>query len=282
MAAPGVAAACLLRGQRVRRRAARKSIAAPTTISNCHFNSIELCTANSRWRATAIDLPADRRLTAQHTHGRDRERRPRNWCSRCSRATSARSRRSSRRTSRASTASRCRASNRNADAAKDVVQATLIKAMRKLGDCRGEAALFTWLCQICRRADRRPRALRSVGTPTKVVLIEDSDEVRAALESIEAPATDDPLHGAAIAPNSKRLVHAVLDRLPSRYGEALEWKYVEGRSVEEIGDRLGIGHTAAQSLLARARVRVPGRARGRVRRVGGRRARQPRGVRAER
>jgi DNA-directed RNA polymerase specialized sigma24 family protein len=28
---------------------------------------------------------------------------------------------------------------------------------------------------------------------------------------------------------------------------------VEGRSVEEIGELLGIGHTAAQSLLARAR-----------------------------
>ena len=41
--------------------------------------------------------------------------------------------------------------NRNEDTAKDVVQATLIKAMRKLGDYRGEAALFTWLCQICRR-----------------------------------------------------------------------------------------------------------------------------------
>jgi len=87
----------------------------------------------------------------------------------------------------------------------------------------------------------------------KVVLIEDSDEVRLALESIEAPESDDPLRrcdGAEL----KRLVHAVLDRLPGRYGEALEWKYVEGRSVEEIGDLLGIGHTAAQSLLARARV----------------------------
>ena len=39
------------------------------------------------------------------------------------------------------------------------------------------------------------------------------------------------------------LVHAVLDRLPNRYGEALEWKYVDGRSVEEIGplDALRIG-----------------------------------------
>jgi RNA polymerase sigma-70 factor (ECF subfamily) len=124
--------------------------------------------------------------------------------------------------------------------------------MRKLGDYRGEAAIFTWLCQICRReiADHvRSQRRRS----DKVVLIEDSAEVRAALESIEAPASDDPLKSCDGA-ELQRLVHAVLDRLPNRYGEALEWKYVEGRSVEEIGDRLGIGHTAAQSLLARARV----------------------------
>jgi RNA polymerase sigma-70 factor (ECF subfamily) len=141
---------------------------------------------------------------------------------------------------------------RNEDAAKDIVQATLIKAMRKLGDWRGDAALFTWLCQICRReiADHvRSQRRRD----EKVVLIEDSEEVRAALESIEAPASYDPLRRADGA-ELQRLVHAVLDRLPSRYGEALEWKYVEGRSVEEIGDLLGIGHTAAQSLLARARV----------------------------
>ena len=47
---------------------------------------------------------------------------------------------------------------------------------------------------------------------------------------------------------------AVLDRLPSRYGDVLEWKYIEGRSVEEIGVLLGVGQAAAQSLLARARV----------------------------
>jgi RNA polymerase sigma-70 factor (ECF subfamily) len=142
--------------------------------------------------------------------------------------------------------------NRNADTTKDVVQTTLIKAMRALGDWRGEATLFTWLCQICRRqiADlvRSQRRFSS-----RVVLIDDSDEVRAALESIEAPSSDDPLRGADRA-ELGRLVHAVLDRLPGRYGEALEWKYVEGRSVEEISERLGIGQTAAQSLLARARI----------------------------
>jgi RNA polymerase sigma-70 factor (ECF subfamily) len=77
--------------------------------------------------------------------------------------------------------------------------------------------------------------------------------LRAAIESIEAPEEYDLVkaHGKA---EVGRLVQAVLDRLPSRYGDALEWKYVEGRSVEEIGERLGIGHAAAQSLLARARL----------------------------
>jgi RNA polymerase sigma-70 factor (ECF subfamily) len=141
---------------------------------------------------------------------------------------------------------------RNPDVAKDMVQTTLIKALRGLGDWRGDATLFTWLCQICRRqiADHVRSQRRH---DSKIVLIDDSDEVRAALESIEAPPSDDPLRGADRA-ELRRLVHSVLDRLPNRYGEALEWKYVEGRSVEEIGERLGIGHTAAQSLLARARV----------------------------
>lgn len=141
---------------------------------------------------------------------------------------------------------------RDEDAAKDVVQATLIKAMRGLDGWRGDAALFTWLCQICRReiADHVRSARRR---SDRVVLIEDSEEVQAALEAIEAPPGDDPLRRCT-GDEVGRLVHAVLDRLPGRYGEALEWKYVEGRSVEEIGDRLGIGHTAAQSLLARARV----------------------------
>jgi RNA polymerase sigma-70 factor, ECF subfamily len=140
----------------------------------------------------------------------------------------------------------------DADAAKEVVQETLIKAIRNLATYRGEAALFSWLCQICRRqivdylrANRRHS--------DRLVLVEDSDEMRAVLESIEAPASDEPAHGYS-AEETRRLVQSVLDRLPERYGDVLEWKYIEGRSVEEIAAALGVGQTAAQSLLARARV----------------------------
>lgn len=142
--------------------------------------------------------------------------------------------------------------NGNADAAQEVAQATLCKVMRNLGTFRGEASLFTWICQICRReiADYVRETRRH---SERVVLIEDSPQVQAALDAIQAPDDERPeeqydqgrLGG---------LVRAVLDRLPARYGDALEWKYVEGLSVEEIGERLGIGTTAAQSLLARARL----------------------------
>lgn len=137
------------------------------------------------------------------------------------------------------------------EAGKEVVQATLTKAMRNLAGFRGEAALFSWLCQICRR--QIVDYLRANKRHSQnIVLLDDSPELRAALESIEAPVTDEPLHGYGEV-ETRRLVQSVLDRLPARYGDVLEWKYIEGRSVEEIGEKLGIGHTAAQSVLARAR-----------------------------
>lgn len=138
------------------------------------------------------------------------------------------------------------------EAAREVVQASLGKAMRKLASFRGEAALFTWLCQICRReiADH-VRAHRRHAQ--HIVLMDDRPELRAAIEALEAPDEYDLLKGCA-REETGQVIKSVLDRLPARYGDALEWKYVEGRSVEEIGTRLGIGHTAAQSLLARARI----------------------------
>jgi RNA polymerase sigma-70 factor (ECF subfamily) len=137
------------------------------------------------------------------------------------------------------------------DTTKQVVQAAMTKAMRGLQKFRGDAALFSWLCQICRheivdylRAHKR--------YSDRVVLIDDSPELRAALEAVEAPVELEPAQ-AYSKEETRRLVQSVLDRLPERYGDVLEWKYVEGRSVEEIGALLGVGQIAAQSLLARAR-----------------------------
>jgi RNA polymerase sigma-70 factor (ECF subfamily) len=139
----------------------------------------------------------------------------------------------------------------DADTTKEIVQVTLTKAMRKLGSYRGEAALFTWLCTICRHeiADHRERVAKE---RKHVVLTEDAPDIRAAVEAIAAPDSDNPESNFRRL-ETTRLIQVALDQLPAHYGDALEWKYVYGYSVEEIAAKLGIGLEAAQSLLARAK-----------------------------
>lgn len=134
----------------------------------------------------------------------------------------------------------------DADAAEEVVQTTLCRAVRGLATYRGEAALLTWLTTICRREiatwfEKQKKA------PPMIELTEDIPEIRAALDSLGEP------ESALRRKETARLVQAVLDRLPSRYGDALEWKYIEGLSVAEIAGRLGLTAKAAESLLTRAR-----------------------------
>ena len=137
------------------------------------------------------------------------------------------------------------------DTAKDIVQQTFCQAIERLDTYRGEAALYTWFCQICRNvlADHFRRSSRSGG---RVVLLEDLPNARAVLESLAAPVSDEPESGALRA-QLHRIVEATLDALPGRYGEALEWKYIDGLSVREIAGRLSLSEKATESVLTRAR-----------------------------
>ena len=82
-------------------------------------------------------------------------------------------------------------------------------------------------------------------------LIEDTPQVRAALESLGS-AFDDP-ENAFDRAEIGRLVQVALDQLPAHYGNALEWKYLEGLSVKQIAGRLKLSPKAVESLLTRAR-----------------------------
>jgi len=137
------------------------------------------------------------------------------------------------------------------EAARDVVQVTLTKSMRKLDSWRGESALFTWLCAICRN-EMSDWIARQGRHDAHIVLTEDFPEVQAAVDSFQAPIEDSPERQFRRT-ESLRLIQVALDRLPARYGDVLEWKYVEGWTVREIADQLGMGTEATQSLLARAK-----------------------------
>jgi RNA polymerase sigma-70 factor (ECF subfamily) len=142
-------------------------------------------------------------------------------------------------------------SNADPHAAEDLVQQTMSRALQSLRSYRGEAQLQTWLFTICRNTIvdwQRKKGLQD----KSVVLAEDFPNIRAVVESFSAPMADDPVaRSENIELNG--IVQMVLDRLPRNYGDALEWKYVQGWSILEISKELKIGQEATQSLLARAK-----------------------------
>jgi len=137
------------------------------------------------------------------------------------------------------------------EATREIVQTALSKALSKICDYRGESALFTWLCVICRN-EIIDWARRNARYREHIVLTEDYPEIQAAVDSFVAPPAADPRQQYQ-KHEASRLVQVALDKLPPRYGDALEWKYIEGYSVKEIAGRMGVSQDAVQSLLARAR-----------------------------
>ncbi len=137
------------------------------------------------------------------------------------------------------------------EAAEDVAQTTLFRAIGKLDTYRGEASLLTWLCTFCRHEIfAYAKAHRHVAN---VVALDDAPELRAALESLHAAADGTDPHLALDRQQQASLIQRVLDQLPAHYGSVLEWKYIDELPVRDIADRLGIRLAAAESLLARAR-----------------------------
>ena len=137
----------------------------------------------------------------------------------------------------------------DAAAAEDIAQGTLCRALEGLRGYRGEAALFTWLCTLCRR-EMSARWDENRAWSVAPRLAEDDPAIRAALESLIAQT--DPLR-AADREQVRESILAALDYLPAPYGDILEWKYLRDMSMAEIARRLGRSPKAVESLLTRAR-----------------------------
>jgi RNA polymerase sigma-70 factor (ECF subfamily) len=139
---------------------------------------------------------------------------------------------------------------RDPSTAEDIAQGTLCRALESLGSYRGEAALMTWLCTLCRREmSARWRETRAFADAPE--LAEDDPEIRAALESMLAGELD-PLQASTRA-QVRESIRCALDYLPAPYADVLEWKYVLEMSVADIATRLGRSAKATESLLTRAR-----------------------------
>jgi RNA polymerase sigma-70 factor (ECF subfamily) len=143
-----------------------------------------------------------------------------------------------------------RRSSLDAAALEDVVQVTMINAMRGLATFRGGAALFTWLCQICRNhlADVRRKAERQ----PKVQSLDALEADKSAGVVVELTDFRDPLDECA-SDSTRGEVRRAVNRLPASYARILELRYGDDLTVPEIARILQLSESAAESRLVRAR-----------------------------
>ena len=132
----------------------------------------------------------------------------------------------------------------------DIIQEVLANAARRIETFRGESTLLTWLIQICRHEISRHISREQQHEDLMMPFVSD-DLLRAVIESIES--VDQNPEDSCRRDELISLIQFALDQLPDHYAQALEMKYVEGCSSQEIASHLSIGDQAAQSLLARAR-----------------------------
>jgi RNA polymerase sigma factor (sigma-70 family) len=116
----------------------------------------------------------------------------------------------------------------------DAVQESLFTVSRRLTDLRQLESFTSWLFRIVKRECNRYKRIKR--TLMQVPITED----------IEGPHY----------PESKGLARDVanaLESLPGHYREIILLRDLEGRTIEEISDQLGLTRLAAKARLHRAR-----------------------------
>jgi RNA polymerase sigma-70 factor (ECF subfamily) len=126
----------------------------------------------------------------------------------------------------------------DAAVAEDLLQETVIEAVRSASGFRGDAQLSTWMCAIARR-----RLARYYEAERKAEI------GRSRLRVVAESALDESLQQA----EQREEVVRALGRLPALHRQVLVLKYLDGLAVEEVAAQVGRSRVQVQSLLQRAR-----------------------------
>ncbi|HUC15986.1 MAG TPA: sigma-70 family RNA polymerase sigma factor [Acidimicrobiales bacterium] len=123
--------------------------------------------------------------------------------------------------------------------AEDLLQETLLEAVRGAAAFRGESAVSTWLCAIARR-----RLARYYETERR------AEVARGSLRLVDNHVAAGL--GADLVERQDEVVRA-LGRLPALQRQVLVLKYLEELSVEDIAGQVSRSRVQVQSLLQRGR-----------------------------
>jgi RNA polymerase sigma-70 factor (ECF subfamily) len=134
---------------------------------------------------------------------------------------------------------------------RDLLQATLVQILRRIGSFRGEASFSTWLFRVTAnealmlmRSQRRHRSRLVEG-----LTLED-------LGALPGVQNDDQPEEEALAAERTAHVQHALAELPDGYRDVVSLHYHQGLGLQEIADQLAMTESAVRSRLHRARSRL--------------------------
>jgi RNA polymerase sigma-70 factor, ECF subfamily len=137
---------------------------------------------------------------------------------------------------------------------RDLLQATLMQVVRRLGSFRGDSSFSTWLFRVTAnealmlmRSQRRHRA--------RVVGGLDLEDLASLPAMNDAGARERSDVMVAHAERDAR-VREALEQLPKDYRDVVLAHYHEDLGLQEIADRLALTESAVRSRLHRARTRL--------------------------
>ena len=142
---------------------------------------------------------------------------------------------------------------RNQHLCEEVVQETLIRALRDLHNYdppRANNNIFAWLTGLARNEIHRVLSRERAAVSLESLWAKMDKELLGVFARLdEAPFGDELLQ----REETRELVNATMSQLPVNYREALEAKYLNGKSVRDLATIWHVSEKAVESQLTRAR-----------------------------
>jgi len=144
----------------------------------------------------------------------------------------------------------------NSEDAEDIVQETLLKAIDKIDQFRGEASFGTWLYSIALNQARAhyAKAKQADLKPVEEYLPGAHEHgTEHAHEGFTLFDWEDP-HRIMESAELKRVIDEEIAKLPYKYREAFTLRYIEELPVKEVAKIIRESEAAAKSRILRARL----------------------------
>jgi RNA polymerase sigma-70 factor (ECF subfamily) len=142
---------------------------------------------------------------------------------------------------------------RNLHLCEEAVQETMLKAIRELKSYdpgRAQNNIFPWITGLARNEIHRILDREKASASLQSLWLRMDQELLAIYARLEA----EPFAAEVLEREETReLVNATMSQLAPQYREALEAKYLNGRSVRDLASAWQVSEKAMESQLSRAR-----------------------------